>query len=67
MKKNRKMSDSVAFMRKRYEELYRAYAGPIAEETEERVKQSLKDSPLWRRHPQTQAASASRKKSGDRH
>jgi membrane protease YdiL (CAAX protease family) len=51
-------------MRKRREELSRAYAGLNAEQIEEKVQQSLKDDPLWRRHDQTQAPSPSKKRSG---
>jgi len=62
MKNRKKTFDAVAFMRKRREELSRAYAGLNAEQIEERVQQALKDDPLWRRHNQTQAPSPSRKK-----
>ena len=47
MKGKKKTFDAVAFMRKRREELSRAYAGLTAEQIEERVQQSLKDDPLW--------------------
>lgn len=61
---NKKAFDAVTFMRKRREELSRAYAGLNAEQIEERVQQALKDDPLWRRHDHTQAPSPSRKKTG---
>ena len=47
-KKNKKTFDSVAFMRKRREELSRAYAGLSAEQIEEQIQRALKDDPLWR-------------------
>jgi hypothetical protein len=37
MKKQKKTFDAVAFMRKRREELSRAYAGLTAEQIEERI------------------------------
>ena len=46
-KKNKKTFDSVAFMRKRREELSRAYAGLSAEQIEEQIQRALKDNPLW--------------------
>jgi len=64
MKDKKKTFDAVAFMRKRREELSRAYTGLSAEQIEERVQQTLKDDPLWRRHDQTQAPLPSRKKTG---
>lgn len=64
MKEKKKTFDAVAFMRKRREELSRAYAGLSAEQIEERVQQALKDDPLWRRHNQTQAPSSSGKETG---
>lgn len=62
--KDKKTFDAVAFMRKRREEISRAYAGLNAEQIEERVQQALKDDPLWRRHDQTQAPSSPRKRAG---
>jgi hypothetical protein len=47
----KKTFDAVAFMRKRRDELSRAYAGLSAEQIEERIQQSLKDDPLWRKPP----------------
>lgn len=40
--------DTVAFMRKRREELSPACAGLTAEQIEERVQRALKDDPLGR-------------------
>jgi hypothetical protein len=62
--KEKKTFDAVAFMRKRREEISRAYAGLSAEQIEERVQQALKDDPLWRRQDQTQVPSPLRKKTG---
>jgi hypothetical protein len=45
----KKTFDAVAFTRKRREELSRAYAGLTAEQIEERIQQSLKDNPLWKK------------------
>jgi hypothetical protein len=45
----KKTFDGVAFMRKRREEISRAYAGPNAEQIEGRIRQTLKDDPLWRK------------------
>jgi len=67
MKEKKKTFDAVAFMRKRREELSRAYAGLNAEQIEERVQQALKDDPLWPRHSQTQPPSSSKKKTGGCH
>ena len=48
----KKTFDAVAFMRKRREELSRAYAGLTAEQIGERIQQSLKNDPLWKKRPQ---------------
>ncbi len=64
MKETNKGFDAVAFMRKRREELSRAYAGLTAEQIEQRIQQELKDDPLWRRHNQTNIPSSSRKQTG---
>lgn len=61
----KKTFDAVAFMRKRREELSRAYAGLSVDQIEERLQQALKDDPLWRQRSQTQAPSASRNKIDD--
>ncbi len=58
MKNKKKTFDVVAFMRKRREELSRAYAGLSAKQIEERVQQALRDNPLWQRHRQTRYASS---------
>lgn len=51
----KKTFDAVAFMRKRREELSRAYAGLSAEQIEERIQQTLKNDPLWRKSPEEKA------------
>lgn len=51
----KKTFDAVAFMRKRREELSRAYAGLSVDQIEQRLQQALKDDPLWRQRSQTQA------------
>ena len=48
----KKTFDAVAFMRNRREELSRAYASLTAEQIEERIEQSLKNDPLWKKPPQ---------------
>ncbi len=45
----KKTFDAVAFMRKRREELSRAYAGLTTEQIQARIQQSLKNDPLWKR------------------
>ena len=62
----KKTFDAVAFMRKRREELSRAYANLSWKQIEERLQQSLNDNPLWRQHPQKEAPSSSKKKISDR-
>jgi len=57
----KKTFDAVAFMRKRREELSRAYAGLTAEQIEERIQESLKNDPLWRQHADKRTASTSGK------
>ena len=47
--KKMKTFDAVAFMRKRREELSRAYAGLTAEQIEERIEQALQNDPLWKK------------------
>jgi hypothetical protein len=64
MKEKKKTFDAVAFMRKRREELSRAYAGLSAEQIEEKVQQTLKNDPLWQRHRRTRAPSSAKKKTG---
>jgi len=61
----KKTFDAVAFMRKRREELSRAYAGLSAEQMKERIHEALKDDPLRKQHIEKQASSASTKKMGD--
>jgi hypothetical protein len=57
----KKTFDAVAFMRRRREELSRAYAGLGWQLIEKRIQQALKDDPLWRQGPHGQAASAPKK------
>lgn len=57
-----KTFDAVAFMRKRREELSRAYAGLTAEQIEERIQETLKDDPLWQQHAEKGTPSTSDKK-----
>ena len=57
----KKTFDAVAFMRKRREELSRAYAGLTAEQIEERIQEALKNDPLWRQHADQRTASTSSK------
>ena len=64
MKGKKKTFDAVAFMRKRREELSRAYAGLTAEQIEERVQQSLKDDPLWQGRGRGPKRMPSRKRAG---
>ena len=45
----KKTFDAVAFMRERREELSRAYAALSAEQIHERIQQSLKNDPLWKK------------------
>jgi len=47
----KKTFDAVAFMRKRREELSRAYAGLSAGQIKERISEALKNDPLWRLRP----------------
>lgn len=64
MKGKKKTFDAVAFMRKRREELSRAYAGLNAEQIEEKVEQSLKDDPLWQGRRQSRKPMSPRKGTG---
>ncbi len=64
MKEKKKTFDAVAFMRKRREELSRAYAGLSAEQIEAKVQQTLKNDPLWQRQRRTRASSSAKKKTG---
>lgn len=60
MKNKKKTLDGVAVVRKRHEELSRAYADLSDEQIDERVQQALKDDPLWRRHNRPQVPSPSK-------
>ena len=65
--KQKKTFDAVTFMRKRREELSRDYASLSAEQIQERVQQSLKNDPLWKKGFGGQAPSPVRKKPGGCH
>ncbi|MBM4029632.1 MAG: hypothetical protein FJ280_30175 [Planctomycetes bacterium] len=52
----KKTFDAVAFMRRRREELSRAYTGLTAEQIEERIQRSLKKDPGWRKSRQGKEA-----------
>ena len=58
----KKTFDTVAFMRKRREELSRVYAGQSAEQIKEQIKEALKDDPLWKQYSDKPAPSPSKKK-----
>lgn len=60
----KKTFDAVTFMRKRREELSRAYAGLTWQQIEEQIQQALKDNPLWREGAQHQSSSSPRKNGG---
>jgi hypothetical protein len=62
--KEKKTFDAVAFMRKRREELSRAYTGLRWQQIEDQIQQSLKDNPLWRPCSQQQSTSSPRKSTG---
>ena len=47
----KKTFDAVAFMRKRREELSRAYADLSPEQIRERIQQSLRNDPVWKKPP----------------
>jgi hypothetical protein len=51
----KKTFDAMAFMRKRREQLSRAYGGLTGEQIRERIHQSLKNGPLWKEPPQGKA------------
>lgn len=51
----KKTFDAVAFMRKRREELSRAYTGLSAEQIKEQIRHHLKDNPLWKQGQEGQA------------
>ena len=52
----KKSFDAVAFMRKRRGELFRAYAGPTAEQIEEQVQEGLKNDLLSKKPPEGKPA-----------
>jgi len=55
----KKTFDAVAFMRKRREELSRAYTGLNTEQIKEQIHQTLKDNPQWAQYFKKQAMSSS--------
>lgn len=60
----KKTFDAVAFMRKRREEISRAYAGLNAEQIEKQLQQALRDDPLWQRHSQAHTPMSSQQRRG---
>jgi hypothetical protein len=60
----KKTFDAVAFMRKRREELSLAYAGLSWQQIEERIRQAMKDDPLWRQSQKDRAAPVRKRTSG---
>ena len=62
----KKTFDAVAFMRKRREELSRDYADLSAEQIEERLQQSLKNDPLWKKGTYRQAPSPANMRTGEK-
>ncbi len=64
-KKKKKTFDAVAFMRKRREELSRAYAGLSAEQIEEKIQNALKDDPLWKKCTKSRQSVPHKKEIGD--
>ena len=57
-------SRPAVFLQKRREELSRAYAGLTAEQIEERVRQLLKDDPLWQGRRQSRKPMSPGKRAG---
>jgi hypothetical protein len=62
--KQKETFDAVAFIRKRREELSRAYAGLSWRQIKEQIRQLLKDNPLWKPCLQQQSTSSLRKNDG---
>ena len=58
----KKTFDSVAFMRKRREELSRAYDGLSCQQIEERIQQALKNNPLWKKRTGKLMSASGKKK-----
>ena len=58
----KKTFDAVAFMRKRRDELSRAYADLSAEQIKEQIRRALKDNPFWRQRSEVQAPVGSKKR-----
>ena len=61
----KKTFDAVAFMRERREELSRVCAGLSAEQIKQRIRETLKDDPLWKQRSEKESPSPSMKKMGD--
>ena len=58
----KKTFDSVAFMRKRREELSRAYEGLSWQQIEEKIQQTLKNNPLWKQLDRKPLSASSKRK-----
>jgi len=67
MRDEKKTFDTVAFMRRRREELSHAHVGLTGEQIEGRVQQALKDDPLWQQHHQLQVPSSPKTEAGGCH
>ena len=61
----KKTFDAAAFMRKRREELSRAYSGLSAEQIKERILNDLKGDPLWKKGTKNQKTMSVKKEIGD--
>lgn len=61
----KKTFDAVAFMRKRREELSHEYAGLDWQEIEKRIRQKLKDDPLWNQNNWNITSTSTGKKGSD--
>jgi hypothetical protein len=61
----KKTSDAVGYMRKRREELSRAYAGLGAEHVRAQIRQAWKDDRLWKRTADQQPPPTTGKRMGD--
>ena len=63
----KKTFDAVAFMRKRREELSHEYAGLDWQEIEKRIRQTLKNDPLWNKNNRNITSISPKKEIGDGH
>jgi len=61
----KKTFDAVAFMRRRREELSHEYADLDWQEIEKRIRQALKDDPLWIKNNQNITSTPTRKEISD--